>query len=139
MKKLVVEHDAYVLLPRKTMEDKKVSLSLNVVFNMHYHERNNAKKVVKENVQRYLEETNQSHIKFDKPVHATFKMYKPTRRKTDKSNFSAGGCKFIYDALVELGHLVDDNDDWIKTELLEETVHDRDNPRIVLTFTEVEE
>ena len=95
-----------------------------------------AKKIVKENISKYLTETGQDDIVFTNPVDSTFKLYKKTRIRTDKANFSGGACKFIYDALVELSILVDDNDDWILTEQLLETEHDKENPRVVLTFKE---
>ena len=61
---------------------------------------------------------------------------KPTKRKLDKSNVYAVTVKYIYDALTELGVWVDDNDEYIKDEKLLETIHDKDNPRIVIKVTE---
>ena len=99
---------------------------------------NQAKKIVLSWLEEYLKETNQSNIKFTKRVKVTFKVYKPTRRKTDKSNFYSGASKIIYDALVELGVLIDDNDDYISVETLEETEHNKDNPRLYFKFEEIE-
>lgn len=136
MRELVIEHPTFITLPRKTKKDKRVSLSLNDILNLQYMDYQNAKRVVKENIANYLTETNQNDIIYTKPVDVTFKLFKKTRIRTDKSNFSGGACKFIYDALVELSVLVDDNDDWILTETLLETEHDKDNPRVVITFKE---
>lgn len=135
---LIVEHPTAVHLPRVKTKDKRVSLSLNDVLNLHYQDYQSAKKLVKGNIEKYLTESGQDGIIFTKPVDVTFKLYKKTRIRTDKANFSGGACKFIYDALVELSVLVDDNDDWILTEHLLETEHDKDNPRVVLTFKERE-
>ena len=137
MSKLIVEHMGYVLLPRKTKADKKVSINLNVYRNLHPMVENQCKKIVKENIKKYLEETGQSNIKFKNPVNTTFQVFKPTKRKMDKSNVFSIGSKYIYDALVELGVLQDDNDDYIKEELILPTIHDKNNPRIVVTIEEI--
>lgn len=138
-KRLIVEHPPWVLLPRKTVKDKKVSINLNIYRNQHPMEENQCKKVVKENVEKYLKETGQEGIKFTSPVNTTFKLYKPTKRRMDKSNVFSIGTKYIYDALVELGVLEDDNDDYIKIETLFPTEHDKENPRIVIVLEEIEE
>lgn len=136
--RLVVEHPCFVLIPRKTKDDKKISINLNTYRNLHHQENHQCKQIVKENVKKYLEHTGQIDTKFTRPVTVTFKHCKPTKRKSDKSNVFTVATKYIYDALVELEILQDDNDDFIKVETLLETELDRENPRIILTFTEVE-
>lgn len=137
MKRLIIEHPWWIILPRKTKKDVKISFSLNIILNLHFTQYSAAKKQVKENIERYLKETKQDKIKFKNKVKVTFTVYKPTKRRTDKSNFYSGASKLIYDALVELGTLVDDNDDFIGTEFLNETVHCKDNPRLEFIVEEM--
>jgi len=137
VKTLVIERDGFVLLPRKTKEAKKVSLNLNVFRNQFHHEINACKVQVKEETRRYLEETGQGDIRFSSQVEATFQVFKKTKRKMDKGNVYSVVTKYVYDALVELGVIVDDNDDYLKTEVILPTIHDKANPRVVLTFKEV--
>lgn len=97
---------------------------------------NQAKVLFKEIVRKTLEDSGQIDIKFENPVDVTAKLYKQSRRRSDKHNFISISTKFLYDALTELGILVDDNDDFVKIEVLEETEVDKNNPRISYTFTE---
>lgn len=136
VKILKIDCPLVVELPRKTREPKKFRLNLNYTKNVHYQEYNQAKKLFKEIVQEILKETKQDNIKFDKPVDVTAKLYKQSRRRSDKHNFIAANTKFLYDALTELGVITDDNDDFIKIEVLQETEVDKDNPRVSYTFTE---
>ena len=135
-KVLQIECPLVILLPRKTKEPKKYRLNLNYTRNAHYQEQNQAKKLFKEYVKRYLEDSGQINIKFEKPVDVTAKLYKQSNRRTDKHNFISVSTKYLYDALTELGVLVDDNDSFIKIEVLEETEVDKENPRILYNFTE---
>lgn len=135
-KVLKIDCPLVVLLPRKTKEDKKFRLNLNYTRNAHYQEMNQAKVLFKELVKKLLEDSGQIDIKFENPVDVTAKLYKQSRRRSDKHNFISVNTKFLYDALTELGVLVDDNDDYIKIEVLEETEVDKDNPRVSYVFTE---
>jgi len=135
-KTLKIECPLVILLPRKTKEPKKFRLNLNYVRNAHYQEQNQAKKLFKEYVKKYLEDSEQIDVKFEKPVDVTAKLYKQSNRRSDKHNFISVSTKYLYDALTELGVLVDDNDSFIKIEVLEETEVDKENPRVSYTFTE---
>lgn len=137
MKKLIIEHEGFVLIPRKTTKDKKVSINLNTYRNLHYQVNNQCKQIAKENIKRYLQETGQDHIRFTGQVNTTFQLFKPSKRKGDKSNVYSVATKYFYDALVELGIIPDDNDDIIKQEILLPTELDRENPRIVITVEEI--
>lgn len=125
-----------VYLPRKTKADKPFRINLNYTRNAHFQESNQAKKLFKEIVEKILIETGQRDIKFTKPVDVTAKLYKQSKRRSDKHNFIAANTKFLYDALTELGILIDDNDEYVKIEVLEETEVDKENPRVSYTFTE---
>lgn len=138
MKCLELNLPLYVMLPRKTKADKKIALNLNTTRNLHYQVMNQSKVIFKKIVEDLLIETNQSNIKFDKPVEISWKIYKPTNRRLDKHNVVSVVEKFTMDALVELGILEDDNDDFVKTEILLPTELDRKNPRCVMIMSEVD-
>ncbi|QDP60410.1 MAG: putative crossover junction endodeoxyribonuclease [Prokaryotic dsDNA virus sp.] len=138
-KVLRIDCPVVVLIPRKTKEPKKFRVNLNYTNNAHYLEYNKAKKLFKDMVEQILKDTGQDHIKFTKPVDVTAKLYKQSRRRSDKHNFIAANTKFLYDALTELGVLIDDNDDYVKMEVLHETEVDKDNPRVSYVFTERDE
>lgn len=125
-----------IYLPRKTKADKPFRINLNYTRNAHFQESNQAKKLFKDYVRAELKRTGQEGIQFTKPVDVTAKLYKQSRRRSDKHNFIAANTKFLYDALTELGVLIDDNDDYIKVEVLEETEVDKDNPRVSYVFKE---
>lgn len=136
-KVLTVERDGFVMLPRKTKPPKKVALNLNVYRNQYHHEISDCKIQVKKDTMDFLKQTGQDKIKFTKEVKVSFQVFKKTKRKMDKGNVYSVVTKYVYDALVELGVITDDNDDHIKTETILPTVHDKDNPRVVLIFEEI--
>jgi hypothetical protein len=135
-KVLKIDAPLVVLIPRKTKEPTKFRVNLNYTNNAHYAVYNTAKKLFKEEIRKILVDTGQAHIKFANPVDVTAKLYKQSNRRSDKSNFIAANTKFLYDALTELGVLVDDNDLYIKVEVMQETEVDKNNPRVSYVFTE---
>jgi hypothetical protein len=137
-KKLVLKHAGYVMLPRKTVKDKKIPINLNTYRNLHCQVNNEAKKIAKQNVKEYLRRTCQDGLRFTKPVDVTFHYTKPTKRIMDKSNVFAVASKYLYDALVELNILVDDNDEFIHHEILQPTTYEKGVSEITLTFTEID-
>lgn len=136
---LLIEAPIYVMIPRKTKADRKVALNLNTTRNLHYHVHNQVKQMYKEIIKEILDTTDQSHVKFTKPVRVVFQLHKASRRRSDKHNVLAVVEKMLMDALTDLGVLVDDNDDWIKEELFLETKVDKDDPRVTVYITEIEE
>ena len=114
--------------PRKTIADKKIITNLNVYRNLHSRVANECKILYKEEVRKRV--MARAFPPFTEEVQVTFQYFKPTKRISDKSNVDSVHRKYFYDALVELGILVDDNDDYIKEELMLPTVLDRDNPRV---------
>ena len=135
-KQITIVHSPYIALPRKTKEAKKIAINLNTYRNLHFLVNNQCKKIAKDNIEKYLKDTGQFGIMFTNPVDVTFKFYKGSNRRLDKSNVYAVATKYFYDALVELGILQDDNDDYIKNEVMLETEYDKENSRIELTLTE---
>ena len=138
MKQLKINSPLAVYLPRKTKEAKRVGLNLNVYRNLHSRTNNDSKKLYKQLIKEQLEASGDINIRLYQ-VEVQFQLFKGSARRTDKSNFYAVQAKFLYDALVELEILVDDNDKFILTEVLLPTKIDRENPRAEFIFTEVGE
>ena len=138
-KYLLIEAPIYVILPRKTKADKKVALNLNVTRNLHFQIHNQVKQKYKDIIEEILDNTDQRDVKFTKPVRVVFQLHKASNRRSDKHNFISVVEKMLMDALTELGILVDDNDDWIKEELFLETKVDKDDPRVTVLITEIED
>ena len=137
MKQLKISTPLTIEIPRKTKPPKVFRINLNYTRNAHYQEMNKAKVMFMEIVEQLLIDSGQREITFDKPVTVTAKLYKQSNRRSDKHNFIGANTKFLYDALVNLGVLEDDNDSFIKVETFEETEVDKHNPRIEYTFTEI--
>jgi len=137
-KQLKISTPLTLEIPRKTKPPKIFRINLNYTRNAHFQEMNKAKIMFKDLVEQLLVDTGQRDIVFDKPVNVTAKLYKQSNRRSDKHNFIAANTKFLYDALTELGIIVDDNDEYIKIETMYETEVDKNNPRVEYVFTEVE-
>ena len=72
---------------------------------------------------------------FTKPIAVTITWYCPNRRK-DKDNILAG-CKFIFDAMQDIGLIK--NDGWNQiARIVPEFEVDKDNPRVEIEIEEVE-
>lgn len=134
---LLINAPIYVYLPRKTKADKKVALNLNTTRNLHYQVHNQVKQQYKTVIKEILDNTEQSHVKFTRPVRVVFQLYKASNRRSDKHNVIAVVEKMLMDALTDLGVLVDDNDDWIKEELFLETRVDKERPRCTVMIEEI--
>ena len=103
-------------------------------------------------------------FQFTKPIEVGMIYYKGNNRKVDKSNVDAIHRKFMYDALVHYGReeehiptgtftdkgkervtinvirhglLADDNDDYIKKEIIHPTVYNKEEPCFKFYFKEV--
>jgi len=94
-----------VMIPRKTREDKKIILNLNIYRNSYHFTLNAAKKEMLEHVRRALPGG-------DPPVppfRFIYTIFPPTGRAFDLGNVGSIIQKFTDDALVELGLIKDDN------------------------------
>ncbi len=100
----------FVMLPRKTKEDKKFILNLNVFRNAHHHTMNDAKVAWKEVVRDALKAA-----KFwiedipDPPYLSTYTVFPGNNRAFDLANVLPAVQKFTDDALQELGVIKNDN------------------------------
>jgi len=103
-----------VLIPRKRKADQRVYLNINTYRNLHFQVNNNAKIIYKQLMTTQIE----SLPVFGK-IKLLFVLHKGSRRKTDRHNICSIVQKFFCDALVELGKLQDDNDDFIISEKYE--------------------
>ena len=122
----------HVMLKRKTVKDKKISLNMNTYRNLHHRINNDAKIVFKEMLGSQLE-----GLHIETPVEITYKVFKGSKRKLDKMNVVSVVSKFLLDAITEYGCWEDDNDDHVKTEVILPTEIDRDNPRVEITINEI--
>lgn len=121
-----------VYIPRKTIKDKRVPINLNWYRNSQHFESNLVKKQYLEGVRNQLE-----GFQLDTPFKIIYQIYKPTKRRLDKMNVIAISSKFLLDAMSTLGVIPDDNDEYVKHELILPTEHDKENERVVVWFETV--
>jgi len=122
----------YIELPRKTMAPKRYHLNLNVYRNLHYQVNNNLKKAYKKIVEPMLKGTC-----FSTPLKLTLVLYPPDKRRRDRSNVLVVQEKFFMDALVELGHIPDDNDNYVVSTTYLSGEVDKENPRVDIIIEEI--
>lgn len=123
-----------VFLPRKTTKDKRIPVNLNWYRNSQHFESNAVKKQYLEVVRSQLE-----GVELEVPFKVKYKVYKPTRRRLDKMNVVSITSKFLLDAMSTLGVIPDDNDDFVKDELILPTVHDKGNEKVEVWFKTIKE
>lgn len=114
----------FVMIPRKTKKDKKVSLNLNVYRNLNYIVNNQAKSMYCEIMADQMK-----GVRFD-IIDIEFVLFKSSKRKIDRANFLSIVEKFFCDALVHQGCIKDDNDDFINSTKYLTGGIDKDNPRV---------
>lgn len=118
----------------KPGKGKRVPINMNWYRNAHYQESNKVKKLLGEAIASQIEGK-----VLETPVEITYQVFKPTKRRLDKMNVVAVTSKFVLDALSEAGVWEDDNDNFVKTEIVLPTVHDKDNERVEVTFRTIKE
>ena len=120
-----------VYLPRKTMPDKKMIINLNNYRNWSYIVSNQVKKAYCQAVEPLVR-----GLILDPRLSLEFTYYKGSRRISDRSNVLCIQEKFFLDALVELGCIEDDNDNFIKETKYNGDKIDKRNPRVEVRITE---
>ena len=100
-------------------------INFNEVQNLHFQAYNALKRAYSAHMSSQLE-----GIEIETPVNVAYKLYKGSARVSDKMNFISITSKFLMDAISDHGCWEDDNDDFIKTEVIMPTSLDRDEPRI---------
>lgn len=120
----------YVLLPRKTIPDKKMIINLNGYRNWHYITSNEVKKKYKEELHSQL-----FNLKLKTPIKLEFKYFKGSKRKCDRANIYSIHEKFFCDALTEYGCIPDDSDEYLDDVRHRRTQIDKNNPRMEIIIT----
>lgn len=113
-------------------KNKKFILNLNNYRNTHYYLLNTAKRAYKETMLSQLN----SLPKYSK-IHITYIVYPQTNRKFDLSNVCSVVDKFFCDALVETGHIEDDNYNYIPNITYCMGTIDKDNPRVEILIEDI--
>ena len=96
------------MMPRKTMDDRKYGLNLNYYRNWKHIVSNHIKVKYKELLKDQIDKL----PKFDK-ISLELILWTNNKRRIDRSNVLCIVEKFFLDALVELGKLEDDNDEFV--------------------------
>ena len=96
-----------VFIPRKTREDKKIIMNLNIYRNTHYMTLNAAKVEMKEHVRLAIGNAGDADI--SPPYLFTYTVFPATGRKFDLGNVCSIIQKFTDDALIDIGVIKDDN------------------------------
>ena len=94
-----------VYLPRKTKNDKKYALNLNVYRNTCFQVLNQAKKIYNQNLKHEILKL----PKFEYLEEVDYIIYKRSLREFDTPNLGSIISKFFMDALVIYGRIPDDN------------------------------
>jgi len=123
----------FIMLPRKTVKDKRIALNMNTYRNLHHRISNDAKKAYSEALREQLE-----GLSIQTPVEVTYKVYKGSKRRLDKMNVISVVSKFLLDSITEYGCWEDDSDDYIKKETILPTELDRVRPRVEIIITEIQ-
>lgn len=124
----------YIVLERKTKPDKKIFVNMNTYRNLHFQINNQVKIKYKELLKEQL-----VGVKIKTPVEITYKVYKARNNNLDKMNVVSITSKYLLDAITELGCWTDDNDDFVKTEIIMPTELDREKPRVEVFIKSINE
>lgn len=116
----------------KSDKGKKYHLNLNQYRNWYYTTNNNIKKKYKELITDQIKD-----FKFEGKISLTYTLFRGTKRKGDKMNVLCIHDKFFCDALVELGCIEDDNDEYIVEHVFKLGGYDKNNGRVEITIEEV--
>ena len=90
----------FVMLPRKTKADKRISLNLNIYRNLH--------PMVNNQVKQIFEPIKREVFKAEK-IRISYYVEKKMRRLFDTKNITTVVDKFFCDWLVKSGYIPDDN------------------------------
>jgi len=129
MAEIKIKLPLYVILPRKTKEDKKAIINLNNYPHWHYITYNQIKKIYKALLEDQL-----AGLKLKGKIKISYTLFKGSNRKSDRANVLAVQDKFFCDALTEYGVIEDDNDDIIDSQHFSPTQIDKEDPRVEATI-----
>ena len=119
----------FAILPRKTKEDKKITLSFNQYHNWCKHTRNEIKDCYTQSIEGILADSGLVPLEKIRKIKYTLFLAQD-RTKQDTRNSTVLVDKYVCDALVKYGYLKDDN--WKTILSFEDTCGgvDRKNPRV---------
>lgn len=123
-----------ITIPRKTKDDKKFTLNLNIYRNTHHFTLNTAKALWKDVVGFALSNQNRP---LTPPFHFTYTIYQDSGRAFDVSNVGSIIDKFTADALQEFGVIPNDNYKYIPIITYKWGGIDKENPRAELEIREI--
>jgi hypothetical protein len=72
-------------------------------------------------------------------VKISFILHRPDKRRVDRSNILSVHEKFFCDGLVDLGCIIDDNDSYLSYTSYHTGNIDKENPRVDMIITELEQ
>lgn len=124
-----------VVIPRKTKDDKRVALNLNIYRNLHHMTLNQAKIAMKDCVRVALP-IMPANVE-PPPYRFTYTIFPKTGRALDLGNVGSIVQKFTDDALVELGIIKDDNHKIVSEVMYKFGGVDKDNPRAELQIESI--
>jgi Holliday junction resolvase RusA-like endonuclease len=119
----------YIDLPRVRTKPKRVHLNMNAYGNTNTFTNNEVKKAYLEAIREQVEGK-----VIQTPVEITYRVYKQSKRRLDKMNVVSVVSKYLMDALVDCGCFTDDNDDYIKKEIILPTKYDKNNGRVEINI-----
>jgi len=131
-KEVTISMPLYVMVPRKTMPDKKFIINLNYYRNWHRMTENNIKNQYAAVAHPHLE-----GLTFKGKIELSFTLYKASRRRMDRANVLSIHEKYFCDAMVHSGCIEDDNDDFLEATHYYTGGVDKDNPRVEIKITEI--
>jgi hypothetical protein len=127
---LKISMPLFVMLPRKNKKDKKAIFNLNNYRNWNRWDEAKIKKLYTAIAIKKL-----NNIRFNQPIKLTFKYFKASARRSDRSNVLTIHEKYWNDAMVEAGCIVDDDDSHIISTKYTGGDIDRENPRVEIYIT----
>jgi len=122
-----------VMIPRKTCEDKRVILNLNVYRNAHHMTLNQAKIEMGKHVSIAIKECGGDAP--SPPYRLVYTVFPSTGRAFDLGNVCSIIQKFTDDALIEMGIIKDDNYKVIREVIYRFGEVDKENPRAELELS----
>jgi hypothetical protein len=131
----MIELPLFVMIPRKTKEDKKFVMNINSYRNTHHIVLNDAKKQMAEYVISVLRDL---EWRFKPPLRFTYTVFPGNGRKFDLANVLSVVQKFTDDALITAGLITDDNYKVVRSTNYRFGGIDKVNPRAELMIEEME-
>lgn len=122
----------FVVLPRKTKDDRKLWLTLNNYRNWQFHVSNQAKHIFEEKILNQV-----IYLNSMKNIELEYTVFRPDKRKFDLMNVGAVVDKFFQDCLSNLGKIPDDNILYVKKVSFIYGGYDKDNGRVEAIIREV--